>query len=34
VDLTALDAKPERTDATESAPAPRRRWWEFWKPAA
>jgi len=34
VEVTTLDARPARTEEVQPAPAPRRRWWEFWKPAA
>ena len=36
VELTALDARPESVPVAraDTAPAQRRRWWEFWKPAA
>ncbi|MFL5617186.1 MAG: hypothetical protein ACJ79A_02185 [Gemmatimonadaceae bacterium] len=34
VELVAIDARPARMIAREPAPVRRRRWWEFWKPAA
>ena len=34
VEATALDARPQSIVADETTPARRRRWWEFWKPAA
>jgi hypothetical protein len=34
VELKALDARPSGAVAAETVSAPRRRWWEFWKPAA
>jgi hypothetical protein len=36
VEITSLDKRPSGGVAVEveAAPAPRRRWWEFWKPAA
>jgi len=33
VELSALDARPANDESEGAAPA-RRRWWEFWKPAA
>jgi hypothetical protein len=36
VELAAVEARPMTADevAPASAPVRRRRWWEFWKPAA
>ena len=34
VKLEALDARPSGAVAARTTSAPRRRWWEFWKPAA
>jgi hypothetical protein len=34
VELTALEARPAGMGGGMPAPTPRRRWWEFWKPAA